>query len=243
MGMLFKRHSMMFPNDERVLEFSIYRDDMISNLMHGDVIRTNRSGLNEWTYDETIPLNDITYWKGKKVYDFNYILEVPVVSYPVLSSDNKFFRFDITYSNIKFLQFIAPTDALKTFFYAPVNFSSQAYIILDTLAQDNYVIKDVLQIKLLSDQIIKHGKDGEGKLFESYLGFNAFVDLNIDISNANSKYYSRNFILKVRLYLKSFDKTLSDDIKLSLYRFSINDIVKDTNEQLKIIYRTSNYIS
>lgn len=250
MGILFKRHTMNFPNDERTLAFAIYREDMIAQLMHGDEIKTSSSAGNVWKYDEMIRLNDITWWKGKKVFDYNLFIEPSVVSEVKVSSDNKFFKFDLTYggnevlkeSSYRFLQIIAPTDAMKRFFHLPIELRGKAYTVLHLLSLQTYKIKDIIEAKLITKDVLKHGKDGDGNVFEPHLGFNAFVDLAIDVPETSKQLTNRPFQIKTRVYLKSVDAIETDTDWFDHAKSALDFYVKDACSRLVEVYGNSYFI-
>jgi hypothetical protein len=243
MGILFQRHTMYFPNDERVLQYAIYREDMIAQLMHGDPIKTTQSRGLVWNYDERIPLSTIKKWKDKIVYDYNLTIEQPMVVNPKVSEDNKYFRFDITYGDVKFLQLVAPTDAIKKFFYNPVSVTHRCYSVIQLINNGTFVLDEVVQTKLITDQVLKHGKDGDGNMFEPHVGMNAYVDLNLRVANPENKNVNRPFILKARVYLKTIS-IINDNYDYGLASMdTLSFIVNDMTQELIRQYGSSNFIS
>jgi hypothetical protein len=233
MGILFQTHSMNLPNDDRIKEVAIYRDDMIAQLSHGDDIITTASVNNVWKYDETISLNSITYWKGKKVFDYNLFVQPPLISYPTVSKENSSFRFEIFYSDVKFAQFVVPTDAIKRFYHMPINLEEKAFSVIQLASQEPLVVDEVLNIKLLTDQVLKHGKDGDGDVFLPYVGMNGYVDFNFKINEPSKRLSNRPFLLKSRVFVKSLPNINDrDDIinqALFAYRFYLNDVIKEVS--------------
>jgi hypothetical protein len=240
---------MQYPNDERTLMYAIYRDDMIAQLMHGDEIKTTASNNNVWKYEETIPLNSITCWKGKKVFDYYETLEEPVLSKAEMSSDNKYVRYDLFYGatsktndfftnyhvdskktdGIKFMQISAPTDALKRFFHMPIDINRKSYGLYYLLDEGKYDFEELLAVKELTTDKLKHGKDGDGNVFLPHVGFNAYVDFALKFNEPSNIIASRPFILKARVYLKSLLGTeTEEDVKklaLSTMHFYVKDVV------------------
>lgn len=263
MAFLFRRHSMQYPNDERILMYAIYRDDMVAQLMHGDEIKTTASNNHVWKYEETIPLNSITCWKGKKVFDYYETLEDPVLSKSELSPDNKHVRYDLFYGSssntkdflnnfyvdskktdgFKFLQLSAPTDALKRFFHMPVDINRKSHGLYYLLVNNNYTLDELLSIKRLTNDILKHGKDGDGNVFEPHVGFNAYVDLALKFNEPSKDIATRPFILKVRVYLKSLFATQTDDDITKLALSTLDFYAKDVVAYLTKLFGKTYYIS
>jgi hypothetical protein len=234
---------MYFPNDERVLQYAIYREDMIAQLMHGDPIKTTQSRGLVWNYNETIPLSTIKKWKDKIVYDYNLTVEQPMVVNPKVSEDNKYFRFDIAYGDVKFLQLVAPTDAIKKFFHMPLSVTHRCYSIIQLINKGTFVLDEVVQTKLITDQVLKHGKDGDGNMFEPHVGMNAYVDLNLRVANPENKNVNRPFILKARVFLKTIS-VINDNYDYGLASMdTLSFIVNDMTQELIRQYGSSNFIS
>ena len=262
MAFLFRLHTMQYPNDERTLMYAIYRDDMIAQLMHGDEIKTSASNNNVWKYEETIPLNSITCWKGKKVFDYNQTIQEPVLSKATVSPDNKYVRYDLFYGvtpntenfftesfvdskktdGFKFLQISAPTDVLKKFFHMPLDISRKSLGLFYLLSKDNYELEEVLSIHELTTDKLKHGKDGDGDVFEPHVGLNAYVDLALKFNEPNKLIASRPFVLKVRVFLKSLVHTNSKDDIVKLALSTLDFYVKDVAESLTKLYGNGYYI-
>ena len=250
MGIVFKRHTMNFPYDERTKSVSIYRDDMIAQLMHGDEIKTYTSLGNVWKYDEMIRLNEISWWKGRTIFDYNIFIELPVISDVQTSKDNQFFRFDISYGGNtllkqtphRFLQLIAPTDAIKKFFHLPIDLRGKSHTVLHLLSLKTYEIKEFVEAKLITKDVLIHGKDGDCNVYEPHLGLNAYVDLLIDVPETSKQLTNRPFQLKARVYLKSVDGVESDEHWLDIAKSTLDFYVKDACDRLVEIYGRSYFI-
>lgn len=241
-GILFKNHTMNFPNDERTLGVAIYRDDMIKSLHHGDQIQTYTSAGNVWKYDEGIRLNEISWWNGKKVFDYHYFLEVPTLSDIEINPDGSFLRSNLLFGKHKFLQLVLPADYFKNRFNSSVNNRSKVFSVYHLLSNCDYTVKEVLSIKRLTDGVLKHGKDGDGNVFEPHVGHNAYVDLVLSIPDKSKLINGKDVDVKTRVFIRSLFGLDSDDSILNYTKTQLDFYVKQVVGYLAHWYGDSFYI-
>jgi hypothetical protein len=242
MGIVFKNHTMNFPDDERTLNIAVYRDDMIKHIKRGDEIKSSLSAGNVWKFDDSIRFNEITWWNGKKVFDYSYLTQSPVISDPVLNSEGTFFRSDLIYGDKKFAQFIVPAYYFRNKFTSSIYNKSKMYYFYHVLSQCKYHLVEVLNIKRLTDKVLIHGKETESNVFEPHVGFNAYVDFVLSLGDIDEAIGSAPVEIKSRVYLKSIQGTENDEDIVDLARLTLNSYVNDVCKYLTDVYGESFYI-